>query len=186
MKMIDNIFSGVMTYESSEIELLDKIEMHIYKVKLCNSIYCLKTVHRTGNETDFVREMCVLRHYSHPNIIRLIDLMKMDDQEDKFEGTLMDYVERVQSLPDIKSIDDRESEKWAVQIRDDIDYLHAKGLVWGDAKVVNVLIDGKGNTVLIDFGGGVTKGWVDSENYGTYRGDLERLEWIISFMKWKS
>lgn len=185
-KAIDNIFSGVATYESFEVELLDKIEMHIYKVKLRDSTYCLKTVHRTGNETDFVREVSILRQCSHPNIIRLVGLVKTDDQEDKIEGMLMDYVECAQSLRDIKSIDVRESEQWAAQIRDAIDYLHAKGLVWGDAKAANVLIDGKGNAALIDFGGGVTKGWVDSENYGTHRGDLQGLERIISFMKGKS
>jgi serine/threonine protein kinase len=67
-----------------------------------------------------------------------------------------------------------------------IEYLHKKELVWGDVKPANVLINGNGNAVLIDFGGGSTKGWVDLENYETYCGGLQGLERIVSSMKKKN
>ena len=62
-------------------------------------------------------------------------------------------------------------------------YLHERGLVWGDAKPANILVSGDGNAVLIDFGGGATKDWVDSENHETRTGDLQGLDRIVSFMK---
>lgn len=98
---------------------------------------------------------------------------------------LIDYVANARSLRDIGFISADECDKWADQMRDAIEYLHAKELVWGDAKPANVLISGDGNAILIDFGGGTTKGWVDSEYYETCRGDLQGFGRIVSFMKKK-
>ena len=128
----------------------------------------------------------MLRQCSHSNIIRLVGLVEPANQKGKVQGMLIDYVENARSLRDIELISADECDKWADQMRDAIEYLHAKELVWGDAKPENVLISGDGNAVLIDFGGGATKGWVDSENYETYRGDLQGWERIVSFMKKKS
>lgn len=182
-KAIDNIFPGLPTYSSSEIEVLDEIQMHIYKVNIGDSIYCLKTVHRSGNEADFVREVSILQKCSHPNIIRLVGLVNAADPPDKVEGMLIDYVEHARSLKEIKPMDGNETEKWEGQIRDAINYLHKNGLTWGDAKAGNVLIDNQHNAKLIDFGGGATQDWVDLENYETPRGDLQGLERIVLFMK---
>jgi tRNA A-37 threonylcarbamoyl transferase component Bud32 len=70
-------------------------------------------------------------------------------------------------------------------VQEAVAYLHAKGLVWGDAKAANVLIDDAGNAILIDFGGGFTKGWVDEVNHDTPRGDIQGLGNIIDFIKEK-
>lgn len=184
-KSIQNTFLDVATYSSSDIELRNELEMHIFKVKLNNSIYCLKTVDRIGHDSEFVREVSVLRQCSHPNIIRLVGLVEPADQKGKIEGMLIDYVENARSLWDIEFISADECNKWADQMRAAIEYLHENELVWGDAKPANVLITCDGNAVLIDFGGGATKGWVDLENHETYHGDLQGLERIISFMKTK-
>jgi len=101
------------------------------------------------------------------------------NQKGKVEGMLIEYIENALSLRDIEFISANECDKWADQIRDAIEYLHDKELVWGDAKPANVLINADGNAVLIDFGGGATRGWVDSENYETYHSDLQGLERIV-------
>ena len=104
---------------------------------------------------------------------------------EKIEGMLIDYVENARVLRDIDILSTDECQKWAGQIRGAIEYLHDKGLVWGDAKAANVLVDEDGNAVLIDFGGGYTNGWVDEVNHDTACGDLQGLERIISFMRAK-
>jgi serine/threonine protein kinase len=185
-KSVDNIFPDVATYSSSDIQRVSELEMHIFKVKLNDSIYCLKTVDRTGHDSDFVREVSALRQCSHPNIIRLVGLVEPADQKGKIQGMLIDFVENARCLRDIEFISSDECDKWAGQMRDAIEYLHEKELVWGDAKPANVLINGNGNALLIDFGGGSTKGWVDLENYETYCGDLQGLERIVSSMKKKN
>ncbi len=62
-----------------------------------------------------------------------------------------------------------------------IEYLHQKGLLWGDAKAGNVLINMDGNATLIDFGGGYIERWVDMMRNDTVYGDVQGLQRIISF-----
>ncbi|TQV92393.1 hypothetical protein V2A60_007085 [Cordyceps javanica] len=61
---------------------------------------------------------------------------------------------------------------WMQQLEDGVKALHAAGIVWGDVKSENVLIDRSNNAWITDFGGGYTRGWVDKELAGTVEGDL--------------
>ena len=55
-----------------------------------------------------------------------------------------------------------ERQRWKTQIDDTVAQLHANGIIWGDVKDANVLIERKTRDAwLIDFGGSVTDGWVD-------------------------
>jgi tRNA A-37 threonylcarbamoyl transferase component Bud32 len=184
-KAIENCFPGVAVYTSSQVERLNELEMDIFKVRLHGSILCMKTIYRTSRESSFIREVSTLQSCTHPNIIQLIGLVTAENQEDKVEGMLIEYVENAQSLRDLPSISAEECERWTSQITDAVEYLHQKGLVWGDAKAGNVLVRRDGNVVLIDFGGGYTDGWVDMNNQDTARGDLQGLERIIMAMKAK-
>ncbi|KAK3293381.1 uncharacterized protein B0H64DRAFT_404183 [Chaetomium fimeti] len=73
-------------------------------------------------------------------------------------------------------------DRWAQQIQDTIAALHQAGITWGDAKPDNILVDIHGDAWIIDFGGGRTKGWVDSSKAGTVDGDLQALERILKFI----
>ncbi|KAL8408912.1 hypothetical protein RB594_007373, partial [Gaeumannomyces avenae] len=68
---------------------------------------------------------------------------------------------------DISAIPSERRQKWLSQIRRTVDWLHEIGLVWGDGKIRNVVVDKDDNAWLIDFGGGWTKGWVDEDLAGT-------------------
>ena len=183
-KSVDNTFPRVPTFRPFDIELLNEIEREIFQIKLHSSIYCLKTVHRTGYEGNFIREVTTLQKCRHPNIIRLVGLLV--DENAKVEGMIIEYVPNARSLRNVDFISSDQYDKWASQIRDAIAYLHRNDLVLGDAKAANVLIRAEGNVVLIDFGGGYTKGWVDSVNYETVSGDLQGCEEIIKFMREKT
>ncbi|KAJ6441775.1 tryptophan synthase [Purpureocillium lavendulum] len=73
-------------------------------------------------------------------------------------------------------------EKWASQIRAAVAGLHRLGIVWGDAKPHNVLIDTNDNAIVIDLEGGTTRGWFDHDVGGSIEGDLQGLERIIDFI----
>ncbi|KAM0331571.1 hypothetical protein ACHAQA_003250 [Verticillium albo-atrum] len=73
-------------------------------------------------------------------------------------------------------------EKWASQIKDTVTKMHRLDVIWGDVKADNVLIDKDRNAVIIDLEGGITQGWVDHENEGTVRGDLQGLEKMTDFI----
>ncbi|KAH6623814.1 hypothetical protein F5144DRAFT_606274 [Chaetomium tenue] len=74
-------------------------------------------------------------------------------------------------------------ERWARQVRETVAALHAVGVVWGDAKAGNVLVDVKGDAWVVDFGGGRTEGWVDEEWEGTVQGDGQGVERIVEFIE---
>ncbi|KAI1167529.1 hypothetical protein F5B18DRAFT_602066 [Nemania serpens] len=71
---------------------------------------------------------------------------------------------------------------WAAQVKSAVEGLHAAGIIWGDVKPANVLIDVNSEAWVVDFGGGYTEGWVDKEFAGTVAGDLQGLAKIISFL----
>lgn len=72
--------------------------------------------------------------------------------------------------------------KWLDQITRSIKGLHTCGVVWGDVKPDNVLIDSQDDAYLIDFGGGYTRGWVDQELANTVEGDLQGLQRLSEFL----
>lgn len=56
--------------------------------------------------------------------------------------------------------------KWFDSMVQTVKILHSNNIIWGDVKADNVVIDRQQNAWLIDFGGGVTWGWVDEEFWG--------------------
>lgn len=72
--------------------------------------------------------------------------------------------------------------RWARQIKVTLKWLHECGIIWGDVKAQNVLIDKEDNAWIIDFGGSYTTGWVDKEKAGTLEGDMQGLEQIMKIL----
>lgn len=179
---VDNTFSDVAVFQSSEVERISDAGMDIFKVRHNDSHYCMKSVHRNPNES-FIREVSSLANCFHPNITRLVGVTINAD--DKVDGMLIDWIENARPLSEIETVLAKEAEKWIGQIKDAIGYLHQKDLVWGDAKAANILVNMEGDAILVDFGGGFTDGWVEQRFCNTVKGDLQGLERIISFINGK-
>lgn len=75
--------------------------------------------------------------------------------------------------------------KWGEQVSSTLARLHEAGIVWGDAKAANVLVDEDDSAWIIDFGGGYTQGWVKKEHMETIEGDREGLEKINELLSLK-
>ncbi|KAK7429183.1 hypothetical protein QQZ08_004398 [Neonectria magnoliae] len=72
--------------------------------------------------------------------------------------------------------------KWKNQVCSTVDLLHKAGVIWGDVKADNVLIDDRDDAWVVDFGGGYTEGWVEKQSAGTLAGDAEGLANILKFL----
>lgn len=72
--------------------------------------------------------------------------------------------------------------KWATQIQETLKSLHSLGILWHDINTDNVLINNDGDAVVLDFGGGNTMGWVDSDKYGSMEGEEQGLQKIMEVL----
>lgn len=126
----------------------------------------------------FEQEIKILQECSHPNIIRIISLVM--DAHDNVEGMLLEYITNGWR---VVSLTNDQYEQWTNQIREAITYLHTKKLICGDVKSGNVLVREDDTVILVDFGGGRTRGWVDDVNFETVQGDWQGYERIMQFLK---
>jgi serine/threonine protein kinase len=79
------------------------------------------------------------------------------------------------SLPAI-TISKARKEKWTSQIQETLQSLHSRNVIWGDAKLANILIDEVTDDAwIVDFGGGHTVGWIERDLHGSKAGDLQAL-----------
>jgi len=83
---------------------------------------------------------------------------------------------------DVGKVSRERRRKWGAQLRETVHQLHEIGLVWGDGKIDNIVIDKEDNAWLIDFGGGWTQDWVDRDLAGTVEGDEQALRNIVKFL----
>lgn len=72
-------------------------------------------------------------------------------------------------------------QRWAGQTKRTVKALHAIGVVWGDAKPDNIVIDLNEDAWVIDLGGGWSNGWVDASLQGTIEGDEQGVSRIIEY-----
>lgn len=73
--------------------------------------------------------------------------------------------------------------KWAAESERIVKILHDNGIVWGDAKGDNFMVDADDELWIIDFGGSYTEGWIDPELKETEEGDDMGVERLVNGLK---
>ncbi|RFU31064.1 hypothetical protein B7463_g5292, partial [Scytalidium lignicola] len=156
------------------------------KVLVNGKTVCFFKPYGRGEVRLALRELENYRHIEESNlghdvrICRLYGIVK--DDIGRLMGLLLTYIDcDYVTLACAVQADTPASlkQKWADQVTDTLAQLHQAGIVWGDAKPENVLIDGSDDAWIIDFGGGYTRGFVEKDKAGTVEGDLQGLDNII-------
>lgn len=117
-------------------------------------------------------------------ISRLLGLVR--DQQGLVSGLLLTYIDcgRVTLSCAVKPLTPPDlRQKWVEQLQHIVQQLHHLGVVWGDAKPDNILIDRNKHLWVVDFGGGYTEGWVPKEYANTQKGDLIALDKLVAFIE---
>jgi serine/threonine protein kinase len=98
-----------------------------------------------------IREGRVLGSFSHPGIVRVLDVLERDQSV----AIVMEHVQGL-SLRDVlkhgRVPNSRVAARLMADIADAVAYIHQRGVVWRDPKPGNVIISPDGRVVLIDFG----------------------------------
>ncbi|WEW56510.1 hypothetical protein PRK78_001955 [Emydomyces testavorans] len=150
------------------------------------------TYHGSSKETE--REIDLLLQLQQlqqsPHTIRVPKLHgfvspRKSRNPTEISGMLLTYIKSCRSLAFkdvVRNAPLSLREKWIQQLQEMINEFHKAGIVWGDAKPANILVDMEDNLWIIDFGGSYTPGWVDGELVETVQGDLQGLSRIIDFI----
>ena len=117
------------------------------------------------------REIDIMRHLSHKNIIQLYQVMESDSfmyiiTEFAANGEIFDWLVSNKKMPE------NQAAKTFSQILNAVNYCHIKNVVHRDLKAENLLLDHDGNIKIADFGfsnyytpGGPLSTWCGSPPY---------------------
>lgn len=143
-----------------EIDILDKIE----KKGLRQKIYC-------------------------PKLLGIVTCATPAEVEKNSRNSIMGYLQTAinQPTPLTTKLDSAvpqdKRDAWARKADEAKSILHENGIIWGDAKADNFVVDADGNLWIIDFGGSYTEGWVDPEIAETKKGDNMGVNKIVNALR---
>ncbi len=126
---------------------------------------CLKLLKGGEFESkdDLAREFKILSQLRHPGLINVFDFGADDDGCPFFT---MDYASGG-DLGDLSGMSGQDFFAASVSICSALDYIHGRGVIHGDLKPSNILVDSDGNYRLVDFGLSFAAGHIQTGSSGS-------------------
>jgi serine/threonine protein kinase len=150
-----------ITYEAEQNLLRRKVAIKEFFMKDCcerDEDTCRMTV-GTGSQRalvekfrgKFIREAQMISGMDHPHIVRIWDVF----EENGTAYYVMDYLSGGCLTDKVKKegpLSEAKAEEYIRQVADALAYIHSQNTVHLDVKPSNILLNSKGEAVLIDFG----------------------------------
>ncbi|KAI0653255.1 kinase-like domain-containing protein [Cubamyces menziesii] len=145
------------TITKYEVEREEKIGLgfwsDVYKGKWAGRTVAIKVLAQTTPRKLFIHEMSIWTKLQHPNVLELLGASSASGDPPWFfvspyykNGSLVTYLK---GLPTLETADVL---KIILEIAQGMEYLHCRGVLHGDLKAANVLVDDMENCVIADFG----------------------------------
>lgn len=151
-------------------------------------VYFFKPV-VSGEPGPIKREISILQKIEELNLDikfpRLVGFVAFEDSKTEAMGFLLSHIEEPTPLTKLlkSSVPEEKREIWSKGSKQYVDALHKHGIIWGDAKADNFMVDKHDDLWIIDFGGSYTEGWVDPELSDTLEGDEQGLQKVLEALE---
>lgn len=155
------------TFPLSQIEILSDDQDHILDdeprlVRVQNAEYFFKSFEGAGEESGR-KEIQTYEQIATANFgpdVRTSTLFGIAQDDGRIMGMLLHRIHEDTTLAEavLPTTTEDTRTRWKEQTRKTLLALHQAGIVWGDAKASNVLVDGHGEAWIVGFGGGHSEG----------------------------
>lgn len=113
---------------------------------------------------------------------RITALVFWDNDDSCLMGFLLEYIEGETLMSRRDDASKIQKTKWIRQVKATVRRLHRAGIIWGDVKPDNVMINTEGDAIVVDFGGGYCPGYIKPELQQTMQGDMIGLDHMAEEM----
>lgn len=134
-----------------------------------------------GSSRQLIREVRLLGHFNHPNIVGLLDLIPPTDTEESIDAYLV--MESMQSdlgrlIESKNELSDAHISLIVYQLLLAIEHVHSSNIIHRDVTPRNVLINADSSVKLCDFG--LSRGFQEGEGEGNIELDNLMTEYVVS------
>jgi abelson tyrosine-protein kinase 1 len=126
----------------------------VYRARWHDQVVAVKVLTQQTSRRTFIHEMALWQKLNHPNVLPLLGASSAAGDPPWFlvspfmtNGNLVDFLRTPK-----RAIDGAVERRMVFEIAKGMAYLHRQGVMHGDLKGTNVLLDEGGHCVIMDFG----------------------------------